>query len=473
MTATTIGTSEFDARPLRIVIVGAGFGGLSLAKMLGARQAEGAAFDVTVIDRHNYHLFQPLLYQVATAGLAPSDIASPIRSILSRYGNIRVLLAEVSGIDVERCEVIAEDRRIPYDRLVLATGAKHAYFGHDDWAAYAPGLKRIDDATYLRQRILVAFEKAEVESGEARRRALLTFVVVGGGPTGVEMAGAIAELARKALAADFRTIDSTCARVVLVEAADRVLAPFHPSLSEAARRALEKLGVEVRLGAPVSEVDARGVVAAGERIRSRTIIWAAGVMASAAGAWLGAEVDRAGRVMVMPDLSVPGHAEIFVIGDTAHVEGADKSPLPGIAPVAKQQGQYLGRLFAERRKGREVAPFRYRDLGILATIGRSHAVAEFGRLRLKGFLAWLLWSLAHVYFLIGFRNRLSVAINWAWNYLTYQRGTRLITGLTGSRPTPAAPAIALVYRDGRQTAFSSKAGSGDAPRDTTPRRSAS
>ncbi|MET0481990.1 MAG: NAD(P)/FAD-dependent oxidoreductase [Aestuariivirgaceae bacterium] len=447
----------------RIVIVGAGFGGLTLAKGLA-----GKPFDVTIVDRHNYHLFQPLLYQVATAGLSPSDIAAPIRGILGRAPNMRVLLAEVSGVDTSAREVIAEDRRIPYDILVLATGAQHAYFGHDDWAAFAPGLKRIDDAVYLRQRILVAFEKAEAEENEARRRALLTFVVVGGGPTGVEMAGAIAELAHRALAADFRTIDPTSARIVLVEAADRLLTPFHPSLSEAARRSLEKLGVEVRLGSPVEHCDARGVTVAGERIASRTIIWGAGVMASPAGRWLGARVDRAGRVEVEPDLSLPGHPEIFVIGDTAAAKGPDGRPLPGIAPVAKQQGQYLAKLLMARATGRSMPPFRYRDFGILATIGRSHAVAQFGRFRISGLIAWLLWSLAHVYFLIGFRNRLSVALNWAWNYVTFQRGTRLITGLSGLRPTPP-PAIADVYEDRRETAFSLR----PAAPDTAPRSLAS
>ena len=412
----------------RIIIVGAGFGGLAAAKALA-----GSDFDVTVIDRHNYHLFQPLLYQVATAGLSPSDIASPIRSILSHAQNIGVVLADVTGIDADRRDVIAEDRHFPYDTLILATGARHAYFGRDEWAPHAPGLKRIDDATFLRQRILVAFEKAESETSEERRQALLTFVVVGGGPTGVEMAGAIAELAKKALARDFRRIDPKGTRIILVEAADRLLTPFHPNLSQAARRSLEKLGVEVKLGAPVSGLDRNGVTVAGERIPARTIVWAAGVAASPAGEWLGAATDRAGRVKVAPDLSVPGHPEIFVIGDTALVTDADGKPLPGIAPVAKQQGTYVARLIRARREGRGLPAFRYRDFGILATIGRSHAVAQFGRLRVSGLAAWLLWSFAHVYFLIGFRNRLSVALTWGWSYLTFQRGTRLITGLTGSR----------------------------------------
>jgi NADH dehydrogenase len=423
------------ARRPRVVIVGAGFAGLAVAKALG-----GTPLDVTVVDRHNYHLFQPLLYQVATAGLSPADIASPIRSILRRHKNVSVALAEVTGIDTAAREIVADGRRLPYDVLVLATGARHAYFGHDDWAAFAPGLKEIDDATRLRQRILVAFERAEVEEDAARRRALLTFVVVGGGPTGVEMAGAIAELARKALAADFRTIDPRCARIILVEAAERLLQPFHASLSEAARRSLVKLGVDVRLGAAVTACDAEGLVAAGERIDAATLVWAAGVMASTAGTWLGATTDRAGRVKVRGDLSVPGHPEIFVLGDTAYVRNEEGVPLPGIAPVAKQQGEYVARLILARHGGRELLPFRYRNFGTMATIGRKHAVAELGRLRIAGFPAWLLWSLSHVYFLIGFRNRLSVAINWSWSYVTFQRGTRLITGLTGTRmAAPDAP----------------------------------
>jgi NADH dehydrogenase len=412
----------------RVVIVGAGFGGLTAAKALS-----GKPFDVTVIDQHNYHLFQPLLYQVATAGLSPAEIASPIRGILSREQNVNVMLGKVSGIDTARREVLAEGRRIPYDTLVLATGAQHAYFGHDDWAAHAPGLKTIDDATYIRRRILLAFEKAETEPDAAERARLLNFVIIGGGPTGVEMAGAIAELANRALAADFRAIDPRAARIILVEAAPRLLTPFDPSLSEAAKKSLEQLGVEVRLGAAVTALDAAGVSIGAERIEARTVIWGAGVMASPAGTWLGAETDRAGRVKVSGDLSVPGHPEVFVIGDTALLAAADGNSLPGVAPVAKQQGQYVANLLVARHNGRTVEPFRYRDFGSLATIGRSRAVVQMGRLKIKGFVAWLLWCVAHIYFLIGFRNRLIVATNWAWNYLTFQRGTRLITGVTGSR----------------------------------------
>jgi NADH:quinone reductase (non-electrogenic) len=422
--------------PPRIVIVGAGFGGLSAAKAL-----RSSAFDITIVDQHNYHLFQPLLYQVATAGLSPADIASPIRSILSRQKNTRMVLARVSGIDTAHHVVIAEGQRIPYDYLILATGAQHAYFGHGDWAAFAPGLKTIDDATYIRRRILLAFEKAETEPDPAERARLLNFVIVGGGPTGVEMAGAIAELANRALAADFRAIDPRAARVILVEAAPRLLTPFEPSLSEAAKASLAQLGVEVRLGAAVTALDAEGVSIGAQRIESCTVIWAAGVMASPAGEWLGAETDRAGRVKITPDLSVPGHPEIFVIGDTALALDPDGKPLPGVAPVAKQQGQYVARLLIARQKGETFAPFRYRDFGSLATIGRSRAVVQMGALRMKGFLAWVLWSVAHIYFLIGFRNRLVVVLNWLWNYVTFQRGTRLITGMTGARiedmPMPA------------------------------------
>lgn len=412
----------------RVVIIGAGFGGLSATRALA-----GAPVDVTLIDRHNYHLFQPLLYQVATAGLSPSDIASPIRSIVRDQRNVRVVLGDVSGIDTARREVLVEGRRFPYDDLIVATGVQHAYFGHDDWAEFAPGLKTIDDATYLRRRILLAFEKAETETDEAERRALLNFVVVGGGATGVEMAGAIAELAKRALASDFRAIDPRCARVFLVEAAPRLLLSFDPALSQAALRSLEKLGVEVRLGAPVTACDAGGVSLGSERIPARTVMWAAGVMASPAGRWLGAETDRAGRVRVNADLTLPGQPAIFIIGDTALALTPDGHPMPGVAPVAKQQGVYVAKLIKARLAGKTLTPFRYRDFGALATIGRKRAVVDFGHgFKLAGFIAWVIWSVAHIYFLIGFRNRAVVAMNWLWAYITYQRGTRLITGVTGS-----------------------------------------
>jgi NADH dehydrogenase len=419
----------------RVVIIGAGFGGLSAAKQLAQ-----APFDVTIVDRHNYHLFQPLLYQVATAGLSPGDIASPIRGILRRQKNANVILAKVSGVDIARKEVIAEGRHIRFDYLIVATGAEHAYFGHD-WSSYAPGLKTIDDATYLRRRILLAFERAETEPDADERRRLLNFVVVGGGPTGVEMAGAIAELAKRALASDFRSIDPRCAQIILIEAGPRLLAPFDPALSEAARRSLEQLGVEVRLGTGVTDCDCSGVSLGQDRLQTRTIIWAAGVKASPVAEWLAVDSDRAGRVNVQDDLSVRGHPNVFVIGDAAAATGPDAKPLPGVAPVAKQQGWYVANLLIARAEGKTLPAFRYRDFGSMATIGRKRAVAQLGAFKVSGLAAWLLWSLAHVYFLIGFRNRLAVATNWGWNYVTFQRGTRLITGISGSRIEDVMPVV--------------------------------
>lgn len=410
------------ARP-RIVIVGAGFGGLSAAHALGNEQV-----DVVIIDRGNYHLFQPLLYQVATAGLSPADIAAPIRGIVGRYDNITVLLGEVRGVDTAQRVVHMDDRTIAYDFLILATGARHAYFGHDEWERFAPGLKRIEDAIEIRRRILLAFEHAECEDDEDERRRLMNFVVVGGGPTGVEMAGAMAELARRALARDFKHIDPRAARIILVEAGPRVLPTFPEALSREAEQQLERLGVEVRKGAPVTAVDSDGVIVGDERIEARTVIWAAGIAASPAATWIGADHDRAGRIKVNPDLSVPGHPEIFAIGDTALSIDQNGKPLPGIAPVAKQQGYYVARLIKARLKGKQIGPFRYRDYGNLATIGRKAAVIDFGKIRLHGLVAWLIWTIAHIYYLIGFRNRLLVAINWLWAYFTFQRGARLITG---------------------------------------------
>ena len=412
------------ARRHRVVVIGAGFGGLSAVRALRA-----APVDVTVIDRRNYHLFQPLLYQVATAGLSPADIAAPIRSILARQRNARVLMARVSGIDRSARDVITDSGRVPYDTLIVATGARHAYFGHDDWEAIAPGLKKIDDATAIRRRILFAFERAETASDEATRRALLSFVVIGGGPTGVELAGAIAELARNALARDFRAIDSRQARVLLIEGGKRVLASFPEALSAAAQRDLARLGVEVRLGNPVTVCDADGVVAGDERIPTRTVIWAAGVAASPAAKWLGAAHDRVGRVIVEPDLSVPGHPEIFALGDTAAMMTPDGQPVPGIAPAAKQGGIHVARTICARLVGATApGPFRYQHFGSLATIGRGSAVADFGWIQVKGLAAWWLWGIAHVFFLIGFRNRIAVSLDWLWAYATYQRGARLITG---------------------------------------------
>ena len=411
------------ARP-RIVIVGAGFGGLSAAHSLA-----GADADITVIDRRNYHLFQPLLYQVATAGLSPAQIASPIRAILRRAPNVRVVLGKVTGVDRKRRIVRLDDREIAYDQLVLATGARHAYFGHDEWEKVAPGLKKIDDATSIRRRILTAFEHAEAADGAEARQRLLTFVVIGGGPTGVEMAGAIAELAHVALRHDFRTIDPRDARIILVEGGPRVLSAFPPVLSAAAQVALERLQVEVRLGTPVSNCNESGITIGADHIPAATIVWAAGVAASPAAQWLGIESDRIGRVPVGPDLTLPGHPEIFVIGDTASVTRDDGTKLPGLAPVAKQQGAYVAGVVRARLAGRKPPPpFRYRDFGTMATIGRRSAVADFGWLRLDGTLAWLMWGLVHVSFLIGFRNRAVVMLDWIWSYVTFQSGARLITG---------------------------------------------
>ncbi|HEX7007086.1 MAG TPA: NAD(P)/FAD-dependent oxidoreductase [Alphaproteobacteria bacterium] len=408
----------------RVVIVGAGFGGLAAAKGLAR-----APVDVTVVDRRNYHLFQPLLYQVATAGLSPAEIAWPIRSILRDQKNTRVLLGRVTAIDVAGRAVTLGERRLPYDILVLATGARHAYFGHDDWERFAPGLKTIDDATEIRRRILLAFEYAEMSDDARERERLLTFVIVGGGPTGVELAGMLAELAKKALAADFRRIDSRATRVLLVEAGPRILPSFPERLSAKAQRALRRLGVEVVLGRPVTAVDAAGVEIDGERIAAATVLWAAGVAASCVGKWLDVERDHVGRIKVAPDMTVPGHPEIFALGDTALALGRDGAPLPGVAPVAKQQGKYVARVIRARLAGRPAPPpFRYVDVGNLATVGRRAAVIDFGFLRLSGWLAWWIWGLVHIYFLIGMRNRLIVAIQWLWSYLTFQRGARLITG---------------------------------------------
>lgn len=416
----------------RVVIVGAGFGGLSAARALAR-----APVDVLLIDRRNHHLFQPLLYQIATAGLSPADIAAPIRAVVARQANATVVLGDVQGIDIERREVFGHngvrEGRIGYDYLILATGARHAYFGRDEWEASAPGLKTVEDATAIRHRLLMAFEQAEMTDDEAERRRLLTIVIVGGGPTGVEMAGAVAELARTALAADFRHIDPRQARVMLVEAGPRVLATFPEPLSEAARKSLEKLGVEVRLGRAVSQCDSYGVVLGtgdeAEPVPAGTIVWAAGVQASPAAAWLGAEADRAGRVKVQPDFSLPGHPEVFVIGDTATLVDAAGKPVPGVAPAAKQAGRYVAQVIRARLAGQaEPAPFRYFNWGNLATIGRRAAVADFGWLRVRGSLAWWLWGFVHIFFLIDFRNRMVVMLNWAWSFLTFKRGARLITG---------------------------------------------
>jgi NADH dehydrogenase len=412
----------------QVVILGAGFGGLFAAQ--GLARADAA---VTVVDRHNYHLFQPLLYQVATAGLAPSDVAWPIRSILSRQKNVTVLLDEVQDISLQQREVILQSTRLPFDYLVVATGSTHSYFGHEDWAGNAPGLKTIDDATLIRRRILTAFEMAEMSGDETERQRLLRFVIVGGGATGVELAGTIAELAHRTLAKDFRRIDPRQARVTLVEAGPRLL-PFVGEESSAyAQKALQRLGVEVRLGNAVTHCDARGVWMGEEFVPTRTVIWAAGVAASPVARWLRAESDRAGRVLVRPDLSIAADPDVFVIGDAALLRTEEGSTVPGIAPAAKQQGRYVAKLLAERIKGKgaggpDQKPFRYRHAGYLATIGRRSAVIEFPSFRMQGWPAWWLWGIAHIYFLVGVPSPMVVSIRWLWEYLTYRRGARLITG---------------------------------------------
>jgi len=409
--------------PPKVVIVGAGFGGLEAAKAL-----RRAAASVTVIDRQNHHCFQPLLYQVATAALSPADIAWPIRHILRTQRNATVLMEEVVAVDAQRKCLRSNYGEVAYDYLVIATGATHSYFGHDDWENVAPGLKSIEDGTRIRRSILIGFERAEATSNRAEQDCLLTFVIVGGGATGVEMAGAIAEIARQTLAADFRHIDPRAARIVLIEAGPRLLPTFPPDLSDYVRATLTKAGVDVKTGTMVTKCDKGGVETSGGRIDACTIIWAAGVVASPAARWLGVEADRAGRVKVEPDLSLPGHPEVFIVGDTATVNDANGRPVPGIAPAAKQMGQYVGRLIAARIAGRTNGrPFRYRHQGDLATIGRRAAVVKFGRLQLKGFIGWIFWSVAHIYFLIGLRYRFLVAFNWLWDYLTFQRGARLIT----------------------------------------------
>lgn len=409
------------ARP-HVVIVGAGFGGLFAAQALARVNA-----DVTIVDRHNYHLFQPLLYQVATAGLPPSDIAWPIRSILRRQRNATVLLGEVTSVDTARRVVAVGPRPLTYDYLVVATGSTHSYFGNDAWRSIAPGLKTIDDATEIRRRILLAFEAAEMEPDAARRERLLRFVIVGAGPTGVELAGTIAELARFTLAADFRRIDPRSAKIVLLEAGPRVLAAFREAQSEYALRSLQKLGVEVRLNAAVTACDADGVSIGSERLETATVIWAAGVAASPAARWLGLPADRAGRVVVGPDLSVGEN--VFVIGDAASVTLPDGRRVPGVAPAAKQQGRYVAKVIAARIAGRPPPPpFVYRDPGNLATIGRKRAIIELRGITLRGFLAWWFWGIAHIYFLVGVPSPVVVSLRWLWEYLTYGRGARLITG---------------------------------------------
>jgi NADH:quinone reductase (non-electrogenic) len=419
----------------RVVIVGAGFGGLTAARALARAPAR-----ITVIDRKNHHTFQPLLYQVATAGLSPSEIAAPIRSILRGRDNVEVLLGEVTGFDLARRLVETPEQKIPYDYLVVAAGASHAYFGHDDWEPFAPGLKTIEDALEIRRRVLLAFELAERQAAAGESRLALNFVVVGAGPTGVELAGTLAEISRHALVQEFRAIDPKSTKIILLEGGPRVLPTYPAELSRSAQEQLQKLGVEVRTSALVTGVEP-GVVRVGDtRLAAAVILWAAGVAASPLGKTLGVPVDRAGRVAVEPDLSLPDHPEVFVIGDLAALNDESGRMLPGVAPVAMQQGRYVAKIIQRELEGATEAAakaqppprpgFHYWDKGSLATIGRAAAVAEFGKLHISGFIAWLAWLFVHILFLIGFRNRLLVFIEWAWSYVTYERGARLITGST-------------------------------------------
>ena len=405
-----------------VIILGAGFGGLGATKALGR-----AAVKITLIDRQNYHCFQPLLYQVATAALSPADVAWPIRHILRQQENATVLMTEVNGIDPVARTVSTEAGPFSFDFLVIATGARNSYFGHHHWADVAPGLKRIEDATRIRRNILSAFEEAELARDDSERKRLLTFVIIGGGPTGVEMAGAIAEVARQTLARDFRRIDPRTARIVLIEGGPRLLPTFSERHSNYARDTLAAMGVDVMTSNPVLECDSRGVDLAGGRVEAGSVIWAAGITASPAAQWISAERDRGGRVVVRPDLSLHGFSDIFVIGDTASVKDANGRPVPGLASAAKQMGKYVGKLIAARVAGRSLPPFRYRHEGSLATIGRRAAVVELGPVQLKGFIGWMFWSAVHIYFLIGLRNRFVVAVTWLWSYVTFKRGARLIT----------------------------------------------
>lgn len=413
-----------------VVIIGGGFGGLDAARAL-----RGAAVRVTLVDRHNYHLFQPLLYQVAMAALSPGDIASPIRWILRRQRNVEVLLAEARGVDPVGKRLLLADGELPYDYLIVATGSTHAYFGHDDWERRAPGLKTLEDALEIRRRVLMAFERAEREPDPERRRVLLTFVVIGGGPTGVEMAGALAEISRQSLARDFRNFDPSSARVLLLEGGPSILTSFPAPLQQAALRDLRALGVDVRMGSIVTHVADGQVEIGTEVIQTDTVLWAAGVAASPLGAALGAPVDRAGRVRITPELTVPGVADVFAIGDMATLDGGDGRPLPGVAQVAIQMGRHAARNIERAMENQPLRPFAYRDLGNMATIGRASAIADFGTFRMTGFLAWLAWLFVHIFALIGFRNRLVVFVQWAWAYFTYQRAIRLITGRAPTDPS--------------------------------------
>ena len=407
----------------RIVIIGGGFGGLNAAQSLARLPV-----NITLVDRKNHHTFQPLLYQVATAGLSPAEIAAPIREILARYENVEVLLGEVFDFDLARRIVKLDGFDLPYDYLVLAVGASHAYFGHDEWAPLAPGLKTVEDALEIRRRVLLAFELAERRAAVTGQHLPLTFAVVGGGPTGVELAGTLAEITRKSLSDDFRNIDPKKARIVLLEAGPSVLPSYPEDLRQSAKRQLERLGVEVRLNSAVTDVRMGEILIGSEVVNTTLVLWAAGVSASPLGRALGGPVDRAGRVLVEADLSLPGHGEVFVIGDLASLKQAEGTQLPGLAPVAMQQGTWVGRQIAADLAGNPRKPFHYLDKGSLATIGRAAGVADFGKVHISGYFAWLAWLFVHIFFLIGFRNRIIVMIQWAWSYFTYDRSARLITG---------------------------------------------
>jgi NADH dehydrogenase len=419
-----IGPEEASPTQPHVVILGGGFGGLNAARRLA-----GTAARITLVDRRNHHLFQPLLYQVATASLAAPSISAPLREILRRQRNVTVLLDEVNSVDVGHRRVLLTHGELHYDYLIVATGATHSYFGHDEWEQFAPGLKTLDDAFLIRRRVLLAFERAERETDAGHRQSWLNFIVVGGGPTGVELAGTLIELARHTLPRDFRRSDPRRASVRLIEAGPRLLSAYDPALSEKARTQLEHLGVEVHTGVAVTAIDADGAKLGERRLHARTVLWAAGVAASPVGRMLGAPLDRAGRVQVRPDLSLPGHPEVFVIGDLAGIMQADGAPVPGVAPAAKQMGKHVGTIIRARLQGGDdLSAFRYRDDGSLATIGRMAAVAQFGKLKLSGFVAWAVWLLAHIFFLIGFRNRLVVMLDWASAYFTHQRSARIVSG---------------------------------------------
>ena len=407
----------------RIVIIGGGFGGLYAAKSLAR-----VAANITLVDRRNYHLFQPLLYQVATAALNPSDIAAPIRAVLRKQKNVSVILGDATSIDPDRKIITLADGELAYDILIVATGATHSYFSHPEWEENAPGLKTIEDALEIRRRVLLAFEAAERETDPERQKAWLNFVIVGAGPTGVELAGALSEIARQTMLRDFRRINPSSARVILLEGRERVLPPYPPPLSAKAAAQLRGLGVEVMTDAVVTRINDHEVCIGDQTIQARTVLWAAGVQASPLARSLGAPLDRAGRVAVEPDLSVPGHPQVFVIGDLAAVKNEDGSLVPGVAPAAIQEGTHTAKNIARMLNGQPTLPFRYWDKGSLATIGRAAGVADFGRIKLSGFIAWAAWLAVHIFFLIGFRNRVLVILQWAWAYLTYQRGARLITG---------------------------------------------